>query len=204
MHLSRRNIISIDVESNGLYGQPFCVGAVEMDWGGRVISEFLAKCPLDQVEDEWVLEHVIPALEGTKETHKSWVEMQLAFVLWMVEAMKRNTNPIVLVDVGFPVDCKFLYDAIYYAAGRNGTMDSWIREKYSPYPLLDLASILAGAGLDPDTSRLDLAMGLRSGPPSMPLLNEKAHHPVWDAETSALCLVQVIRMLEERDVVHPS
>jgi len=140
MYLSKRNIISIDVESNGLYGQPFCVGAVEMDWGGRVINEFLARCPLDQVEDEWVLEHVIPALEEVAETHGSLLKMQADFVSWLCKMMGKNESAIVLVDTGFPVDCKFLYDAIYYASRRNGTMDMHIEEVFSPYPLLDLAS----------------------------------------------------------------
>lgn len=195
MYLSKKTIISIDVESNGLYGQPFCVGAVEMDWGGRVTRDFLARCPLDQVEDEWVLNNVIPAIKGIDETHHSLLSMQEDFFSWLCNAMKRNerSGVVVLVDVGFPVDCKFLYDAITYASGKDGTMNSWIREKYSPYPLIDLASVLAGAGFDPDVDREEMASLL---------MNFKAdttekHHPVFDAEMSGVCLVLATRRIEE-------
>ena len=188
-HLSRRNIISIDVESNGLYGQPFCVGAVEMDWGGRVYRHFLGRCPLDEVEDDWVLENVIPALEDIEETHKSLGEMQRDFVSWLCDAMARNKNAIVLVDAGFPVDCNFLYNAIRSGSSESG--HKWIREKYSPYPLIDLASVLAGAGLDPDANRIEMASSLTKS-----TIATSSHHPVWDAETSAVCLVLAIRKIE--------
>lgn len=197
MHLSRRNIISVDVESNGLYGQPFCVGAVEMDWGGRVLKEFLGRCPLDEVEDEWVLKHVIPKLNDVEQTHDSLEAMEGDFVTWLITKMADSPNVIVLVDAGFPVDYRFLYTAIQGASSKSGK--KWIRERYSPYPLLDLASVLAGAGLDPDESRLNLAVKLRTGLPPGELHNERLHHPVWDAETSALALVSVIRMMEDRN-----
>jgi hypothetical protein len=190
VHLSRRNIISIDVESNGLYGQPFCVGAVEMDWGGRVISQFLARCPLDQVEEEWVLENVIPALEGIERTHDSLESLQKDFVTWLVTTAARLKNPIFLVDVGFPVDCNFIYSALKSQSMEPGK--KWVRERYSPYILLDLASVLAGAGFDPDENRLEMARSLAGDE-----WGGAKHNPVCDAETSGLCLIKAIRKMEE-------
>jgi hypothetical protein len=192
-HLSRRNIISIDVESNGLYGQPFCVGAVEMDWGGRVINQFFARCPLDEVEDDWVLEHVLPTLQSIANSHESLEEVQADFTTWLANSMARSNNPIVLVDAGFPVDCNFLYEAIKSESKKSGRQ--WIGKRYSPYPLLDLASVLAGAGFDPDADRAELAE-----PIAGPGLRDWKHHPKWDAELSALCLIVAIRKMEERSV----
>jgi hypothetical protein len=194
MYLSRRNIISIDVESNGLYGQPFCVGAVEMDWGGRVIGQFLARCPLDQVEEDWVLENVIPALEGIDQTHESLGSLQRDFVTWLVTTTARIGNPIILVDVGFPVDCHFLYSALKSESMERdfGDGHKWARQRYSPYPLLDLASVLAGAGFDPDQNRLELARSIAGKE-----WGGAKHNPVCDAETSALCLIKAIRKMED-------
>ena len=201
-HLSRRPIISIDVESNGLYGQPFCVGAIELDWGGRILRQFLARCPLDEVEDGWMMENIWPKLKDVEETHESLELMERAFIEWfsmvITSRHKRNSKvkPIVLVDVGFPVDTRFLY-AAFHRMSRDSRRSYGDAVKLSPYPLLDLGSILAGIGRDPDEDRRVLASWLREGAPPGEIRNGKLHHPIWDAETSALCLIKAIRMMEE-------
>jgi len=191
MHLSRRNIISIDVESNGLYGQPFCVGAIEMDWGGRVIDEYVGRCPLAEVEDDWGKENVSPQITDIEEKYQSLEELGGIFRGWLARAVesswRKGVKPIILVDVGFPVDQSFLYGVFRSIRHKSPN----IVKELSPYPLYDLASILAGAGLDPDLSRADFSRDLK---PS----RTATHHPLTDAELIALCLVLTIRILEER------
>lgn len=191
MHLSRRNIISIDVESNGLYGQPFCVGAIEMDWGGRVIGEYAGRCPIDEVEDDWVKENVLPQITDIEEKNQSLEDLGGLFRGWLARAVesswRKGVKPIILVDVGFPADQSFLYGVFRSIRHKS----PGIVKELSPYPLYDLASILAGAGLDPDLNRADFSRELK--PSRM-----AAHHPLNDAELSALCLILTIRILEER------
>ena len=193
MHLSRRNIISIDVESNGLYGQPFCVGAIEMDWGGRVIAEYIGRCPIDEVEDDWVKENVLPKICDIKEKHSNLAALEISFRGWFARTVesyeRKGMEPIILVDVGFPVDHAFLYGV--FESIRHKSPE--IVESLSPYPLFDLASILAGASHDPDVNRGDFSKGMRSSERMDP------HHPLTDAELSALCLVRTIRIIEERN-----
>jgi len=193
MYLSRRNIISIDVESNGLYGQPFCVGAVEMDWGGRVLRGLISRCPLDEVEDDWVKENVLPSLKEVSLCVADLSGLQDHFISWLKEVMNgygESDRPIVLVDAGFPVDCGFLYGA-FRSIARSHEEDV---QRYSPYPVVDLSSILAARGIDPDVSRNEYASYLLGGRGMM------KHHPLFDAEVSALCLVRAIRDMEERGV----
>jgi hypothetical protein len=84
--------------------------------------------------------------------------------------------------VGFPVDCGFLRGLVT----RSGEYDE-VWDNMSPYPLFDLASILAGLGIDPDISREAFArelIGVSKG---------RKHHPLWDAEVTGLCLIQAMR-----------
>jgi len=164
----------LDVESNGLYGQPFCVGAVLMDPGGRVLNEFISRCPLDQVPDDYVEENVLPALDeaGIKEDAGSLRDMQEKFVEWR-GGFREELH--LYVDAGFPVDTGFL-------RGLEG-LEGW----KSPYPLLDVASQLAAMGTDPDSDRLMFVndiLGVRRG---------RKHDPRWDAEVSGLCVVMIER-----------
>lgn len=180
-----RDLIIIDVESNGLYGQPFCVGAVLMDPGGRVMSTFLGRCGLDQVEDEYVLEHVIPAIEHIKETFDSLQDLEVAFIEWYA-TMFRDRQAHTIVDVGFPVDNVFL-SGLGMREDNHGKL--W--QTLSPYPLYDVASILAGLGIDPDVSREEFAaplVGVAAG---------RKHNPVWDAEMTGLCVIRAMRPLLE-------
>lgn len=177
-----RDIIVIDVESNGLYGQPFCVGAVLMDQGGRVLGEFLGRCGIDEVEDEWVLENVIPVLQ-INENYPSLTALEEGFLQWFVGVHRADQpKPHVLVDVSFPVDGGFLY-----RLGLRGDDYGKMWRDLSPYPLYDLASIFAGLGIDPDINRLEFAG------PLIGTAKGAKHHPLWDAEVSGLCLIRAMR-----------
>ncbi len=177
-----RDMVVIDVESNGLYGQPFCVGAVLMDRGGRVLQNFLGRCGLDQVEDEFVLKEVIPALEGIEENHRDLADLEVAFIEWYAALLPNRAVPRVIVDVGFPVDCRFLY-----GLGARGDNHGELWQTLSPYPLYDLGSILAGLGIDPDVSRAEFAEDL------VGVARGKKHDPLWDAELTGLCVIRAMR-----------
>lgn len=175
-NLLDRDLIIIDVESNGLWGQPFAVGAVRMTSGGRVIRSFGMRCNIDEVPDEWIINNEIeemleklPKVDDTK-------ELMAEFMGWYSEEGDRNT----FVDTGFPVDCRFL-DLMRIDPG-------W--QAYSPYPLYDISSIIMAAGEPPNVDRLEYAKEL---------IGEKrgaAHDPLWDAELSGLCAIRALRKLQ--------
>jgi len=169
----------LDVESNGLYGQPFCIGAVMMNWGGRVMTKTqFMRCEIDEVEDEWVLEHVIPRIKHINVTYDNLDELCTHFIEWYQFWSGDRKVPI-YVDAGFPVDYAFLYH-VGKVANRDGI--NW----ESPYPVYDISSILAAKGVDPDINREEYAS------PMIGLASGRKRDPVWDAELSGLCLIRAL------------
>jgi len=174
-----RDLLIIDVESNGLWGQPFAVGAVRMTSGGRVINSFGMRCNIDEVPDEWVVNNEIEEMLEKLPKVDDTGELMAEFMRWYSsEAPGRARNTF--VDTGFPVDCRFL-DLMRMDSG-------W--QAYSPYPLYDISSIIMAAGEPPNVDRLEYAEEL---------IGEKtgvAHDPLWDAELSGLCAIRALRKLQ--------
>jgi len=177
INLLDRDLIVVDVESNGLWGQPVAVGAVRMTSGGRIIRTFAMRCNIDEVPDEWVvnneIEEMLEALPKVEDPKALMGE----FIGWYSKEGSRNTY----VDTGFPVDCRFM-DLMRLEA-------KW--RPYSPYPLYDVSSIIVAAGDPPNVDRLEYAeelIGEKSG---------ARHDPVWDAEVSGLCAIRALRRLQE-------
>lgn len=176
--------IVIDVESNGLYGQPFCVGAVKMNWGGRLLSRQAWRCPIDEVPDEWVEKNVLPNISHIKETLSNVSELSKFFFEWhQFWATDSKGFVPIFVDAGFPVDCEFLYQV-----GKRYWQDE------SPYPVHDIASIFAALGLDHDLDREAFANPL-VGLTSSRMIK---HDPAWDAEVSGLALIRAVKEYAQR------
>lgn len=166
-------LVCFDVESNGLHGLPFAVGGVVYDTVEKCCdSEILYRADLpDGVTNQWVRDNVLPAMEGVAVTHRDHFAMCDAFWAWL---QQHKQDAYVIVDVGYPVESRFLLMC--------QEIDS-LREWEAPYPLHELASILLAAGLDPDMPRFE---------------NEQSHlqhNPLEDAkrcaELTAYALSQV-------------
>lgn len=153
-----RFIVSLDVETVGLHGQPFA-WAVSV-WDGEkleVVAELLVTCPLDKAmgppdDREWVMANVLPALEELPRANPfitttvrkvATVEDLLnAFVIfWNAWAAKKG-GAWVLVDHGYPVEGNFLFECFMESFQRKA-------EFRIPYPVVDYASMRAGHHLDP-------------------------------------------------------
>ena len=180
MNLLDRDLLIIDVESNGLWGQPFAVGAVCMTSGGRIIRTFAMRCNIDEVPDEWIINNEIEELlEGLPKVEDVKALMN-EFINWYGGGESGDGARNTFVDTGFPVDCRFL-DFMRWDA-------KW--QSLSPYPLYDISSIIMAAGDPPNVDRLEYAREL---------VGEKkgvAHDPLWDAELSGLCAIRALRKLQ--------
>jgi len=186
-NLLDRDLLIIDVESNGLWGQPFAVGAVRMTSGGRVIRSFGMRCNIDEVPDEWVVNNEIEEMLEELPKVENPRALMAAFIEWysgegitaaIRSGVDRGRNTF--VDTGFPVDCRFL-DLMRLD-------EKW--QSLSPYPLYDVSSIIMAAGGPPNVDRLEYAKEL---------IGEKkgtAHDPLWDAELSGLCAIRALRRLQ--------
>ncbi len=156
----KTKLLSFDLETNGLHGPAFAVGAVIMDYDGNVIEEFSARCDIQGEVDEWVQQRVIPVIENMPVTHKSYKDLRQAFWDWYVPA--EATADYVLVSHGYPVEYRFLLEC----------QQDNIEERYwqHPFPILELSSLLIQLDQKPQK-------GISGYTP---------HHPVDDAKVAAI------------------
>lgn len=165
-------IISLDCEANGLHGQIFAAAASiqTRQHGERWASQL--RIPIDEPVDQWVTDNVLPALNrmtlgGVREVPDGTGQDLASWWLDLYRPLRREGFQVV-VHVGWPVEARFLWDA-------------HAPEPFSgPFPLLDLAGLLDGAGCDPTSVEAYLADR------GIPRPVGSAHHPLYDARAAAL------------------
>lgn len=174
---SASTILCLDVESNGLHGEGFAVGAVVLRLDGTVIDEFTARCPVHGPVDEWVEKNVLPPMEAFKLTHKNSRELRADFWKWFVEA--KEQVDFVLVDNGYPVEARFLIQC----------QEDDLDERYwqHAYPMLELNSLLLAAGIKPLAVRYRMVEDELEG-------EVLKHNPRFDAEVSARTAAKALRL----------
>lgn len=171
-----------DVESVGLHGEGFAVGAVVVDLEtGHEDASLLAWCdPIralacrsgEQKARQWVDANVMPHLKG-QPTCESAVEVRKRF--WDFfrdwEAVQGTT---VWADCGWPVESRFLVRCVDDSPGDR----TW----RGPYPLLEIAVAIQLAGGDPLATRDRLP------------IEQPEHHPLADARQSARLLREALKI----------
>lgn len=174
---SKTKLLSFDLETNGLHGEAFAVGAVVMDAKGVMLEEFTARCPLQDPIDDWVNNNVLPAIKEMPITHKNYAEMREAFWAWYLEAEPKSDY--VLVSNGYPVEYRFLLDC----------QEANLEERYwqHPFPILDLSSLLIQVSHNPLESKTKLVQKLVGENKFL------QHHPLHDAKMAALVAFDAFR-----------
>lgn len=171
-------LLSIDVESNGLHGPAFAVGAVVMKLDGTIVDEFSARCPINGEMDPWVKKNVMPVLADFPETHRTARAMRDDFWEWY-KAAKENSDYFI-VSNGYPVEARFLINC----------QDDDIEVRYwdHAFPVLDLSSMLLMIGIKPLAVRYKF-VAEEIG--DAPLLQ---HSPRFDAWIAALSAAKALKM----------
>ena len=164
-------ILSFDLETNGLHGQAFAVGAVVVDAKGQVLDKFIGRTEISGRVDDWVKENVLPVIEDMPVNYKSYDELKETFWQWYLNTM--DESDYILVNNGYPVEYRFLLDC----------QEVDIDERYwqHPFPILDLTSLLVAMGEKPN----DFAEEF--------LHKRKAHNPLDDATIAALSAFKAFR-----------
>ena len=164
-----------DVESDGLYGDGFAVGAVVTDKQGNVIDSVQA-CSLQNVTNEWVKENVLPHLNDIPMVDS---RRTVRDTFWQFY-LKWKDQCHIFSDVAYPVEANFLRQC---ALENNG---EWV----APFPLLDISSVMFACGYDPltDGESFTGSSGAK-------------HNPLFDASVSAKKLARLIALgkLNNRD-----
>ncbi len=159
-------LLSFDLETNGLHGQAFAVGAVVMSADGQVHDEFTARARLTSKVDDWVKDNVLPAIADMPITHDNYEQLREAFWAWYMQA--EAEADYVLVNNGYPVEYRFLLDC----------QQANLEERYwqHPFPLLELSSILLMTEHDSGSGKRLLKKSLDEN------YGHKLHHPLEDAK----------------------
>ena len=122
-----KKIISLDAETNGLWGKAFQIGAVLQNEDGSIV-EWVGDCPIEGEVNAWVAENVLPYIEK-KNGYKDYDDLLKAFMDWY-KANKDDAE--IIVHVGTPVEARLFIDA--HEKGFIGDWDA-------PFPLVDVSAV---------------------------------------------------------------
>lgn len=187
-----------DVESIGLHGHGFAAGYVLMEGEDLVDMGWAACSPYGAggTEDgrDWVLSN---CPWSTKP--ETFTDPPPAAVFtcseelqdWFWERWIRETSCELWADVPWPVEARFLIEAV----GRGEPAEGWLRGEGptaretagSPYPLFDVRSVVEAVLMLPDGDRYrEKIEGVKPA---------HKHHPLYDAMCSASQLALCERIL---------
>lgn len=171
-------LLSFDLETNGLHGKAFAVGAVVMDASGKVLDEFTARARLTEKVDDWVKDNVLSAIADMPITHDNYEQLREAFWVWYIQA--EPEADYVLVNNGYPVEYRFLLDC----------QEANLAERYwqHPFPILELSSLLLMTEHSNNTSKRLLKKTLDSD------FGHKMHHPLEDAKMAVKLAFEAFRI----------
>ena len=106
-NLKNKSIISFDGETDGLWGDAFCIGAVKYDSSGKEVSRFLGRCNMI-CSDDWVKENVLPSIASIPITYPNYKELLIDFFNWY---KNNSTDTAVIIHMGHIVESKIVRDA---------------------------------------------------------------------------------------------
>lgn len=173
-------VLVFDVESVGLHGEAYAVAGVVTEVGGSSVNShpFCFSCPPEaasgtDADRKWIAENVPPI----RVTHQTPKEVRDAFwKLW--RGLKAGTTDLAMAaECGVPVESNFLSACI--------ADDFEFRAWEGPYPLHEIASFMAAAGMDPIAS-----YPYEEG--------ETKHDPLSDARQSARLLNMALAQLSSK------
>jgi hypothetical protein len=185
------NILSFDVESNGLQGNAFAVAGVLIDNRRQILSQFVARCPINDAVDPWVAENVIGPMASIADTHPGAPEMRRDFWQWYLD--NKPKSELIVAANPYPVEARFLIDC------QDDDMAN--RAFEHPFPFYDLSSMLYGAGVRTPLARkayVAEAVATATGEP---------HNPLWDATATALTAHKLIssgisKVSASQEIIH--
>ena len=166
--MTNTRIISIDAETNGLWGKPFAIAAIVYE-NGQEVERVSFRCPISGKTNEWVEQNVLPEMVEIPLTHSSLEDMYQAFAAWYM-ASKKDAS--ILWHMGHVVEAGIFRDLVSL---------NMIGEWDAPYVPLEVSMLLMAAGEKPDSvDTYLLKHGLKK-----PELTGGTHNPLYDAEVAA-------------------
>ena len=157
--LNKKSILSIDAETNGLWGQAFSISALLYDADGKQVAEFVGRCPIEEEINPWVAENCLPKMIDIPENYKSYKEMLKDFF----DFLQQYKDTVVSSHMGHIVESKLLHDA--HDMGIIGDWDA-------PYLWYDVCLFF-----DDSTNKYCEENGIDIG-------EENTHNPIYDCKSA--------------------
>ena len=163
-----KKIMSLDVESNGLWGNPISIGFTLED-NGNVLKKVEACYINEQAEkyDDWVMENVISPLKENKEVlhFNSYLELLKWFAM---EYIKVRDEYTVLYHMGHIVESN-----LFKELRNNNLIGDWD----APYTPIEISVLLGVNGFNPNSVDFLVKQGLIEKP-----AKSQTHQALYDAE----------------------
>lgn len=176
-------ILSLDVESNGLWGKPISIGFT-IEENGRVVYKAEACClnDLDNASD-WVKDNVIEPLLNRKDVTKLSSYKEL--LKWFAdEYMKYKDTHTVVYHMGHIVEANLFKELIN---------NKFIGEWDAPYTPIEVSVLLQLCGYAPDSVDYLVNKNLISKPN-----NSDVHQALYDAEVAGRAYWYLKEMLSKK------
>lgn len=170
--MGKDKVLSMDGESNGLWGQTFAIAAVLLE-DGKQTAQFIGRCPIVDPVNEWVAENVIPQITKIEVNHKDYRSLLQAFMDFY---MSNKQDADVVVHMGLPVEAKLFLDA--HSMGIIGDWDA-------PYPLIDISAF---SEIRDSVDGYNKAHTI-----AVPDYDGGTHNPLYDSMAAALAYMSVIK-----------
>ncbi|MBQ8515317.1 MAG: hypothetical protein IJ496_07955 [Ruminococcus sp.] len=138
----------VDAETDGLYGSFLSVAVIVTDRTGTELDRFYGAVQIhpDAISSDWVKENVLPHLHEAEVFYPDENTLLEAFwAFWM----KHHESCLCIADVPFPVEARLFMKCVELCPAD--------RSFSAPFPLLDLASVLAANGISPLADRAALS-----------------------------------------------
>ena len=137
-----KKIISVDAETNGLWGKAFAIAAIlytqETDDAAWVeVDRIVVRLPDNFIKNQWVKDNCLPRMKGIKVTHYSYPKMLSTFANWYNDNRK---DTVVLWHMGHVVEAFLFREMVDFA---------FIGEWDAPYTPIEVAEVLRCHGEDP-------------------------------------------------------
>lgn len=162
-------IMSVDAETDGLWGDHFAIAAIVYDEKGKEIDKFSGRLPDYVVKNEWVIDNVLPCLVDIP-LYQYSDELLLQFA-WFY--LKHRDNCATIWHMGHVVEA-YLF--------RKLVEKKFIGEWDAPYCPVEISSLLSYSGyskpdsVDSYVRENDIKL---SGYGS-------THNPLYDCEVAAM------------------
>jgi hypothetical protein len=171
-------IFSFDVETIGLYGGVFALGACVINEDGVELESLFLKTNHRYVSGtnlnfNFVALKILPSILTKDDNCMSELEIRTKFWNFYIQCKIKYPDMIVVVDCGYPCEAGFLRACV------NDNISE--REFLAPFPLHELGTLILSKGEDPKEER-ERAQN-----------ETPAHNPLCDARQSARLWLQYWR-----------